>query len=278
MEELKGAVAQLTEKCSQLETSVTDISKRLEEDSTAGRRHAVYADNAPGERSAAPGERSGDAQQQPEFGSYSDLQSEFKTIREGVAKIKLPQDLVVGESRAGVGRADLPKFQTIQKCARYQETVLKVLAGGGNPETIIANITSLTLAQIRYLQEEYTNLLVSHQFDEGTAKLFQTLQQNPAAFTPTALDNLQRAVAIAGARQTRQVSVPDRGRGRSSFFTSTGFRGRGYRSGFPAQQFSSTTAQPEWMPRGRPGAWQVAGSRDPTARQPSGGGAGAQGD
>ena len=79
-----------------------------------------------------------------------------------------------------------------------------MLAAGGKPETITANITSLTLAQIRYLQEEYTNLLVSHQFDEGTAKLFPTLQQNPAAFTATALDKEggQKAVAITGARQT----------------------------------------------------------------------------
>ena len=63
MEELKGVVAQLTAKFSQLETSVTDLSKRLdeEEDSTAGRRHAVEPHNAPDERSAAPGEHSGDA-------------------------------------------------------------------------------------------------------------------------------------------------------------------------------------------------------------------------
>ena len=153
----------------------------------------------------AQGERSEEQQQlqiPPEFGSYSDLQAEFRAIRDGVSKIKLPQDLVVGESRAGVGKADLPKFHTIQKCARLQETVLKALAAGGSQEHMLANIASITLAELRSLQEEYTNLLVSNQFDGNTAKLFQTLQQNPVAFTPTALDNLQRAVTISGARHT----------------------------------------------------------------------------
>ena len=50
-------------------------------------------------------------------------------------------------------------------------------------------------------------LLVSSQFDDGTAKPFSTLQQNPAAFTPNPLEDLQRAVSIAGARQYHQVTA-----------------------------------------------------------------------
>ena len=34
--------------------------------------------------------------------SYSELQSEFRAIKESVAKIKLPSDLVVGDSRSGI--------------------------------------------------------------------------------------------------------------------------------------------------------------------------------
>ena len=113
-----------------------------------------------------------------------------------------------------------PKLQVVQKCAKYQETLMKLLSTCEVSDATFSNITTVVLAQLRFLQEEYTGLIVSNQFDDGTAKLFQTLQQNPAAFTPTALENLQRAVTIAGARQNRQVSAADRPRGRGSFFTS----------------------------------------------------------
>ena len=98
-------------------------------------------------------------------------------------KVKLPPDLVVGDSRAGVSRADLPKFHVIQKSARYYETVLKLLSSCDPGDTAVAQISSVSLAHLRFLQEEYRQLLVSSQFDDGTTKLSSTLQQNPAAFT-----------------------------------------------------------------------------------------------
>ena len=126
----------------------------------------------------------------------------------GRARVKLPSDLVVGDSRAGVSRADLPKFNLIQKSARFQETILKLLSTCEASDPPASDITTVALAHLRYLQEEYTNLLVSSQFDEGTSKQFATLQQNPAAFPPNALENLHRAVSIAGACPPRQVSLP----------------------------------------------------------------------
>ena len=64
------------------------------------------------------------------------------------------------------------------------------------------------LAQLRYLQEEYSNLIVSNQFDESTAHLSKTLQLNPAAFAPGAVENLQPAVTIAGAPKHHARLVP----------------------------------------------------------------------
>ncbi|KAF0306698.1 hypothetical protein FJT64_021824 [Amphibalanus amphitrite] len=92
-----------------IEASVSAINDRLEEPN-AGRRHVAQPEQAiePTEPVSTEGF---------DFGSYSDLQAELKTVREGVAKIKLPQDLVVGDSRAGVGKNDLPRFQVIQSCS-----------------------------------------------------------------------------------------------------------------------------------------------------------------
>ncbi|KAF0291211.1 hypothetical protein FJT64_010634 [Amphibalanus amphitrite] len=146
------------------------------------------------------------------YGSFSEVQAEFRAIRESVAQVKLPPDLMVGDSRAGVCRADLPKFNIIQKSARYQETVLKLLSTCDPADAAVNQVSAVSLAHLRFLQEEYMQLLVSNQFDDGTAKLFSTLQQNPAAFTPNSLENLQRAVSIAGARQYHQMCtncIPD---------------------------------------------------------------------
>ena len=160
-----------------------------------------------------------DEQRQPTqsavISSYSELQSEFRATKESVSMIKLPPDLVVGDSRAGVSRADLPKFNLIQKSARFQETILKLLSTCEASDPPVSDVTTVALAHLRCLQEEYTNLLVSSQFDEGTSKLLARLQQNPAAFPPNALEDLHRAVSIAGARPPRQVSsaAPPRGRG-----------------------------------------------------------------
>ena len=195
---LEGLVARIA---SDRSTTGQSAASAACENDNAGRRQVVN-EQAP----VAPG---------AVFCSYSELQSEFRAIKESVAKIKLPADLVIGDSRAGIGRADLPKFNLIQKSARYQETILKLLAAAEDTETSLSSVTTVALAHLRFLQEEYTNLLVSSQFDEGTSKLFATLQQNPAAFSPNALENLQRAVSIAGARPSRQVSsaVAPRGRG-----------------------------------------------------------------
>ena len=215
---LECTVAELRETCERTDKSVQSIVERLDKllreqqqsgasnDHNAGRRQVITEEDVTVQHEALG------------LGSYSDLQAEYKAVRDSVAKVKLPQHLVVGDSRAGIGRGDLAKFNTIQRCARYQETLLKIISTSeeSSATATLANLTPVILAQLRYLQEEYTNLIVSSQFDEGTAKLFQTLQQNPASFPENALENLQRAVTIAGARPPRQVGFsghPSRGRG-----------------------------------------------------------------
>ena len=136
------------------------ISEQLKHDSAS--RRLVVEEGHQQAQYATPGEF--------EVGSSRDLQANFRSIRDRVAKIKLPADLVVGDSRTGVGKNDWPKFQTIQRCARFQETTLKVLSQctGADSESVIADVTTIALAQLRFLQEEYTNLLVANQFDDGT--------------------------------------------------------------------------------------------------------------
>ena len=136
-------------------------------------------------------------------------------IRDSVAKVKLPPDLVAGDSRAGVSRGDLPKFSIIQKSTPYHETVLKLLSTCDLADAAVNHISVVSLAHLRFLQEDYMQPLVSSQFDNGTAKLFCTSSSRtrpPSRRTPSrscrepsqsllVLGGSGRAVSIAGARQ-----------------------------------------------------------------------------
>ena len=264
------SVAKLSERFQRLETLVEDLAR---EQCSSGYGAASGIDNA--------GRRHVDREEEPTpsaaVSSYTELQSEFRAIKESVAKIKLPADLIVGDSRTGVSRADLPKFNVLQKSARFQETALKLLStleDGSQPA--LSALTTVALAHLRYLQEEYTNLLVSSQFDEGTSKLFATLQQNPAAFSTSALENLHRAVAIAGARPQRQIgaSVTSRGRGLPPVLgfgrgggRGSGYSGRGYGFGFGQYRWPGPGAVPAARGSGRP---DLAGSRDFAGRPSAG--------
>ena len=262
---VKDAICELVQKVNAIEASVVALNDRIQPNADC--RHAANSRQpepaiAAEAEVAVPGEHQGPVS----FDSPADLQAQYRAIRDGLSKVKLPQDLVVGDSRSGIGKADLARFQVIQKCARFQETALKILSRGSTTDPVIDQFSVVALAQIRYLQEEYTNLIVSSQFDESTAQLFKTLQHNSSAFTPSAVENLQRAVTIAGARQqhTRQVSqAPDRA------------RWRGPPPPPAAQRFGPASA--DWRSRSRPGPGYPALSRDlPRPSQQRGAGAGAQ--
>ena len=125
MEDLTSVVRELAEIVSAIEASVRVIDARLSEPN-AGRRHA-----APAALSAAEAAEPSEKQEQPSFGSSADLQAEFRAIRDSLSKVKLPQDLVVGDSRAGIGKGDLARFQVIQKCARFPGNRLEDTVFGG---------------------------------------------------------------------------------------------------------------------------------------------------
>ena len=230
VEKLRCEVASITEKFDRLEGLVEKISEQLSASQCTEQPHGKN-DNVD-RRHVVNDEQQHQVMPSAVLGAYSEVQAEYRAIRDSVAKVRLPPDLTVGDSRAGVSRADLPRFNIIQKSARYQETVLKLLTACDPEDPTVNRVSAVSLAHLRFLQEEYTQLLVSAQFDDGTAKLFSTLQQNPAAFTPNSLENLQRAVAIAGARQYHQVSGS---RGRGSFPAWRGARGvwsgRGFQYG-----------------------------------------------
>lgn len=101
-------------------------------------------------------------------------------------------------------------------------------------ETLL-DLWHVHVAQIRYLQEEHSALLVQGQFNPDVARLYRTLQKNTSGFTPKSLDLLEKATTISAAN-VRSQNVRGRGTGysgRPDYYRARG----GGRNFFPSSGF-----------------------------------------
>ena len=155
--------------------------------------------------------------------STEDIQGDFKSVKDSYSRTTIASDLRLFAEKSGIKRDDFPRYNTVVNCAKYSETILKVLTcadENGLSQDKCDEIATIVVAQQRYLQEEYANLLVNSTFNTQTAKLFKQLQRNASSFPASAISNLQAAATITAATHQQQ-SQSDRGsRGR-------GYRGRG---------------------------------------------------
>ena len=136
-DKLRCEVASIAERFDRVEGLVEKISEQLSASQCTEQLRDKVNNNV-GRRQAVTDEQQHQVMPSAVLGSFSEVQAEFRAIRDSVAKVKLPPDLVVGDSLAGASRADLPKFNIILKSARYQETVLKILSAC-DPEDATVN-------------------------------------------------------------------------------------------------------------------------------------------
>ena len=156
-----------------------------------------------------------------------DVQGEFAAVRECYQRVKLPSDLRLSESRTGIRREDQSAFNIASRSARYVETTLKILSLIDRQEDSnrdIDNLFTVSLAHMRYLQDEYSSLVVQGSFDHTTSRLFRQLQRQTSGLTGEAVENLHRAAGLAAVvNRAPNNSSSARGRGGSRGFS----RGRG---------------------------------------------------
>ena len=158
------------------------------------------------------------------------VQKEFNAIRNALQRVKLPNDLVVADNRRqGVSRKDQIRMNVVAECAKYVETSLKLLStiqsAGEISEGDIQDLITVQIAQVRYLQEEHSLILVNNSFGDGVEKIYRNLRKHPTHFPPDAIDALQAAVTLNSHQQTSEP----RGRGRGSYSFRGGRGGRGSR-------------------------------------------------
>ena len=171
--------------------------------------------------------------------SPPDVQGEFAAVRDSYQKVKLPPDLRLNESRTGICREDQPAFNVVTRSARFVETVFKILSLIDKRDDCgvaqdVENLFTVSLAHMRYLQDEYSSLVVQGSFDQTTSRLFRQLQRQTSGLTGEAVENLHRAAGLAAvANRASPNSSAPRGRGGSRGYG----RGRG-RGRFPFNERS----------------------------------------
>jgi hypothetical protein len=162
--------------------------------------------------------------------AQTDIQDEFRAIKDAVQRVRLPQDLKIDDSKQGIKRGEQAKCNIISKCASYTETVLKILLtlqpDEPLPEQTLKDLFVVSEAQIRYLQEERALVLVNSSLGDSVGGIYRHFRKNTSAFPPDALEALTAAVSLSAASQQQSRQYQQRGRGYSNsrhrFFRGSG--------------------------------------------------------
>ena len=154
------------------------------------------------------------------------VQDEYKSLRDKYANIEVPPQFKITTDRSGIRREDQTKINLIANCAKYSDTLMRLaLSDTRDCESVKQQAFTIAAAQQKFLQTEYSAVVVDNSFDSQTAKFFKQLRRHTSALDPESLDDLKDAVAIA----SRYKPSSDRGnRARSNFrYPRRGYRGRG---------------------------------------------------
>jgi hypothetical protein len=84
-------------------------------------------------------------------------------------------------------------------------------------------------AQIKYLQDEYANLIVQGKFDKQTSQTFRALQKHTSGLNSQALHNLRLATAVSGVAGNGNTTTVNAGIGRGNTPRRDRWNGRGAR-------------------------------------------------
>jgi hypothetical protein len=188
-----------------------------------------------------------------ENSAFSDLQEKYNSIRSSFDKVILPTHLKLHDSRTGIKREDQPVLNVLSRCGRYVETVIKLLSQVEEGKQLdLDPIATVLAANIEYLQDEYSALLVKGRFDSNTANLFRALTKGNSGFTERNINNVRVAAELSSIHNrysapvrpqfargfTRGYSFGYSGATGSGGFSRGGYRGRfdgfgGSRSRFP---------------------------------------------
>ncbi len=141
--------------------------------------------------------------------SQLSLQRDYETIKRGVEKVRLPEELLLLENNSGIKKEDCQNFNVVRSSPRYVETCIKILME--DSESVQEKLFTVLSAHIDFLQAEYAGIIVKGTFDQQTADTFKRLERNSMVFRGQALEHLRAAAEISAAQSAFQAKKPSRG-------------------------------------------------------------------
>ena len=181
------------------------------------------------------------------FPDFNAVQEEFRTIKDAVQKVKLPKEIKVEESKKGIKRQDQSKAAIITNCASYTECLLKLLLTCPEDRPISEqnwnDIITVIVAQLRYLQEEKSLLLVNSSLGEGVGTLYRQFREHTSMFNAADISKLESCVQLYNASSQNQSGDRSFSRGRGAGRGRGFYRGRGPSFGYQSQQWNNNRIQ-----------------------------------
>ena len=169
----------------------------------------------------------------------SELQQQYKTIKDSLSRVRLPPGFKTDTSLRGVGREHSKTAKIIHAASDYSETITKLLltVDTSQPlsDDLLDCLITVVSAQIQYLQAEKSVCYVSGKFGDDVGSMFREFKQHASSFSATDIGILENCIQLSAARA--------RGRGA---------QGRGQRGGFPNNR--------RWSSRGGRGSFQGRGA------------------
>ena len=145
----------------------------------------------------------------PEFqSSPTDVQQQYKVLKDSLQKVRLPPGYKTKMSLRGVEAQNSKTAKVIYSCAEYSETLLKLLLTLKAIEPLTENkLDSLLIsvpAQIHFLQAEKDNCFVNGKFGDNVGSLFREFKDHVFSFSSEDIATLDCVVQLSNARSSQQ--------------------------------------------------------------------------
>ena len=123
---------------------------------------------------------------------------DFKAIKDTLIKVRLSDEYCLTDTRQSIPAKERKHAAVIGRAAKYTEVNLKLIAeiqdNYKDPKYVaqcLDNLFVSNVSMIKYLQEEYSCLMVGGQFRPQTKAVYKSLQWNTSVYTPEAIDTLK---------------------------------------------------------------------------------------
>ena len=148
-----------------------------------------------------------------------DIETQYSRVKDLVSRTSIDKDYDVPSAKKNIKKPDHSAVDIISKCGGYSTTALKVLATF-NPESdcieeLVTYLYTISVAQVRYLQNKYGTMSVKGNFDDSTSRMFDMLENNSLRLNERAQGHLETAARLSAVRvntgqQTQQPQQQQR--------------------------------------------------------------------